>query len=111
MQKFFIAKIQLGPTLHHLIDAEAFFPAKLLIEKVGIMNNFCHYRYLFVANVKNLEQRLKSTVLTTVPKPTFVHVERDCLRWFLVLGGESKFGSRINKLTDQPGGGHSIHTR
>src|SRR6266849_10959626 len=110
LQKFLVVETLLGPTLHHLIDSKALFPAKLLIEKVRIMNNFCHYRYLLVANAKNLEQRLKSTVLPTMPKPAFVHVERDCLRWFLVLGGKGEFGLWVNKLADQPCGSHSIHT-
>src|SRR6266404_7345722 len=73
------------------------------------MNNFYHYRCLLVANAKNLEQRLKSAVLATMPKPAFVHVERDRLRWFLFLGGEGEFGFRINKVTE-PGRGHSIHS-
>ena len=75
------------------------------------MNHFRHDQYLLVANVKDLEQRLKSAVFATVPKATFVHVERDGFGWFLVLGGKSEFGLRVNELADQPSGGHSIDTR
>src|SRR6185369_5618302 len=75
------------------------------------MNNFRHDGYLFIANVEDLEERLKSAIFATVAKPAFVHVKRDRLRWFLVFGSKSEFGLRVNKLANQPRGGHSIHSR
>ncbi len=84
------------------------------------MNNLCHDQYLLVANVKHLDQRLKSAVLAKVPEATFVHVERDSLGWFLVFGGENAnlaLGSinlRINHAEvtrSTPGRGRVTHTR
>jgi hypothetical protein len=64
LQKFLIAETFSAPTLHHLIDSETLFPAELLVEEVHIVNNLPHHQHLLVANVKHLDQRLKSTVLT-----------------------------------------------
>src|SRR5207253_1112117 len=72
--KFLIAEAFSGPTLHHFVDSETLFPAKLLVEEVRIVNNLRHHQHLLVANVKRLDQRLKSTVLT--PQPTTVWVLR-----------------------------------
>src|SRR4051812_30173465 len=51
-QKFLIAETLSRPTFHHLIDAEALFPAKLLVEEVCIVNCFGHSQHFLVANTK-----------------------------------------------------------
>jgi hypothetical protein len=45
--------------------------------------------------MKNLEQRFKSAVFATVPKTSFVCVERDSFGWFLVLWCEGEFGQSL----------------
>src|SRR5450755_2410087 len=111
LQKLAVADALFCPALHHFIDAEALFPAKLLIKQVRVVDDLTHHPRTLVADPKDFHQRFKGAILTAVPKSSLVHVKRHSVTGFPILVCKNELRLRIYKPANQPGRHHPIDAR